>query len=211
MVDSFEIAIDAIRRPSSADDQRTTCSCRARIREPLPWAAATRFRNLVVALAVTLAGATNAAEPSGVPVEAEVLALDLTQVSRTVRSRGRLELRLLGRAYVLELEPNDLMSPRYRSVAMTERGPVELPRPEVTTYKGRVAGDEGSDVRLLIQPDFMFGYVQPMKVPSSSSHESASNPARVPASFSSIECRSGSSRQPIAAGRSRAAGMFLKP
>jgi hypothetical protein len=87
------------------------------------------------------------------------LELDLRQVTREVAATGQVALKLRGEHYDLQLELNDLRDPEFRSTRMTDQGLVESPPEPVSTYKGKVAGDPASEVRLTIQPDLFFGYV----------------------------------------------------
>ncbi|MGI8641335.1 MAG: M12 family metallo-peptidase [Pyrinomonadaceae bacterium] len=55
-----------------------------------------------------------------------------------------------GRRLALSVVENDLRSADYRLVFKTATGDVEVPRPENTTFKGRVIGDSFSIVRLAL-------------------------------------------------------------
>lgn len=86
--------------------------------------------------------------------------LDLRALERQVRHTGRLKLRAGGREFDVELEINNLRGPGFKRVLYTEHGPVvEKPAP-VATFKGHLAGDPESVVRLLIRPDFFEGYIR---------------------------------------------------
>ena len=62
------------------------------------------------------------------------------------------------RDYTLQMEPNDLRSPRYRAEETSPEGVRAVPFPGVTTYKGIVMGDASSRVRLLIDGSRVEGY-----------------------------------------------------
>src|SRR5262245_32773476 len=90
----------------------------------------------------------------------ELLELNLEETARAARTMGRVALQLKGVKYDLELEQNNLLAPGYRAVITTDTGEVEEAPAEVNTYRGRVVGEDESDVRLLIQDDMMSGYIR---------------------------------------------------
>ena len=55
-----------------------------------------------------------------------------------------------GRQLALSVVENDLRSADYKLVFKTLTGDIEIPRPENTTYKGRVIGDNFSNIRLAL-------------------------------------------------------------
>jgi hypothetical protein len=70
----------------------------------------------------------------------------------------RLRLRAADRDYDLELAPNDMRSPRYRAEETGPNGVREVAFGGVNTFKGKVAGDSGSNVRLFIDGNKIEGY-----------------------------------------------------
>lgn len=86
--------------------------------------------------------------------------LDLAAVQRSVQRSGRVQLDLGGRLFDLELQPNDVRAPGYVEIDRTARGPVRLKTAKAATFKGTVAGDPGSVVRLLILPGLLQGYIK---------------------------------------------------
>lgn len=60
--------------------------------------------------------------------------------------------------YSLVLTANDLRSPRYRAEETVPDGVKAVPFGGVNTYKGKVAGDDASSVRLFIDGDKIEGY-----------------------------------------------------
>lgn len=90
----------------------------------------------------------------------ETYELDLPAVERQVRETGRVTLHAGGRVLDLELELNDLRAPGFKSIRETRFGPVEESPAPVATFKGHVAGDAESVVRLLILPDRLEGYIR---------------------------------------------------
>lgn len=65
------------------------------------------------------------------------------------------------RTFDLELEPNDVRAPNFRQRLHTQRGElIKAKESEVATFKGHVAGDPDSVVRLLILPDLIQGYIR---------------------------------------------------
>src|SRR5215213_2668813 len=80
---------------------------------------------------------------------------DVTRIDRggELRTEGAnktLSLRAAGKDYQLVVSPNDLRSSRYRAEDTNMIGVSNVPAPEVTTYKGKIAGDSNSEVRLTI-------------------------------------------------------------
>jgi len=90
----------------------------------------------------------------------ETFDLDTMKIQRQVIQNGRVELDLGDRVFNLELEPADVRTSGFKSVLMTARGPVVEPSRPVATYKGRVAGDPESSVRLLVLPGRFEGYIR---------------------------------------------------
>ncbi|HXG64578.1 MAG TPA: M12 family metallo-peptidase, partial [Blastocatellia bacterium] len=90
----------------------------------------------------------------------ETLTLDLKETAREVESKGRFTIKIRGVKYDLELEPNNLLAPGFQAFITTDSGVIDETQLQVTTYRGRVVGDDESDVRLLIQDDMMFGYIR---------------------------------------------------
>jgi hypothetical protein len=60
--------------------------------------------------------------------------LDLKAIVEAAQSTGRLKFKLAAKKYDLMLEPNDLRAPGYKSILMTDQGPVEEHPQPVTTY-----------------------------------------------------------------------------
>lgn len=91
--------------------------------------------------------------------EYDVVELPLAELERQVRE-GSLDVALQGRLYRLELEPNDLRAEEYREVLMSGSGPEEVAPGPVTTFRGAVAGEEESVVRLSSTSGLFSGYVR---------------------------------------------------
>ena len=89
-----------------------------------------------------------------------VFELDTADLNERVRSTGEVSLYFNNQRFDLVLEPNDLRGPGYREVVMFDDGPVTLPERPVTTFKGHVAGDPSSDVRLSVTGDRFDGYIK---------------------------------------------------
>jgi|GEM_PF-5787600 len=90
----------------------------------------------------------------------EAYDLDTLKIQQQVIKNGKVELDLGDRILNLELEPADVRAPRFKSVLMTAHGPVVEPSRPVATYKGRVAGDPESSVRVLVLPEKFEGYIR---------------------------------------------------
>lgn len=87
-----------------------------------------------------------------------VFDLDLGTLGDQLRATGGLNLYLGNQAFPLTLEVNDLRDPAYRAVLMVDGQEVEQKVP-VGTYRGTVAGDAESIVRLTVLPELFEGYV----------------------------------------------------
>jgi hypothetical protein len=74
------------------------------------------------------------------------------------RDRTTLSLTAAGKNYQLIITPNDLRTSRYRAEDTNMIGVSNLPAPQVTTYKGKIAGDANSEVRLTIEKGRIEGY-----------------------------------------------------
>jgi hypothetical protein len=113
----------------------------------------------------------------------ELLELDLESVVRTLKSSNRLTLDLGGTAYELELEATDLRAQDLRATVTTDDGVLEQELPRVGTYKGTVAGETGSDVRLLVRDDMFFGYIRTaddwLFIDPAAQYEPGAGPGRV--------------------------------
>ena len=76
---------------------------------------------------------------------------------QTARSRT-INLTAEDRDYTISLVPNDLRSARYRAEETGPDGVKEIPFGGVNTYKGKVAGDDGSSARFFIDGNKIEGY-----------------------------------------------------
>ena len=74
--------------------------------------------------------------------------------------RRTLSVRFAGKDYRLDVEPNDLRSKNYRAENTNMIGMAALPAPEITTYKGRIAGDNRSEVRLTMDGETLEGFFE---------------------------------------------------
>ncbi|MCH9652206.1 MAG: hypothetical protein K0U98_28515 [Deltaproteobacteria bacterium] len=89
----------------------------------------------------------------------QVFELDLPAIDQQVRTHGRLSLHLGNRVLDLELEENDLRSPDFRWVELSQKGVRDLDPGPVTTFKGTVDGDSESVVRLSVTPELFSGFI----------------------------------------------------
>lgn len=88
------------------------------------------------------------------------LSFDLGRLADEAGVSGRIELDLEGFTYEILLQPNDLRAPSLKRILTTPEGVVEETLPPLATYRGTVAGEADSDVRLIVQPDLFAGYVR---------------------------------------------------
>ena len=73
-------------------------------------------------------------------------------------SERSLRLRAAGRTYELVVTPHNLFSDRYRAEDVQPHGTVEPERAFANTFKGKVAGDDASEVRLTIEDGKIIGF-----------------------------------------------------
>jgi hypothetical protein len=88
------------------------------------------------------------------------LNLDPASVERSVRQTGRLTLETSAGTFEILLAPHDVRADDYRAVEVLEGGETrELPRAPSRTFKGALAGAEGSQARFTIDRDTVEGMV----------------------------------------------------
>ncbi|HLM61653.1 MAG TPA: M12 family metallo-peptidase, partial [Pyrinomonadaceae bacterium] len=84
--------------------------------------------------------------------------LDNQNALRNVESRQPLNIQIDGRNYELNLAPRDLRTASYRAEATAADGVRSLQRAAVTTFRGTIAGESDSQVRLTIDAEKIEGY-----------------------------------------------------
>jgi Metallo-peptidase family M12B Reprolysin-like/Reprolysin family propeptide/FG-GAP-like repeat/FG-GAP repeat len=87
-----------------------------------------------------------------------VVKLAAGEAHKTAGQNRTFSLRAQDRDFTLELELNDLRSPRYKAEETGSNGVREIPFAGVTTYKGKVAGDDASKARISINGARVEGY-----------------------------------------------------
>ena len=90
----------------------------------------------------------------------QVFELDLRAINKRVRQTGGLKIYLGNQLFDLELVENDLRAADYRRVVMVDGRAVEQDPGPVVTFKGHVAGDEASSVRLTVMAKLFSGYIK---------------------------------------------------
>lgn len=80
----------------------------------------------------------------------DVVRIDSGGELRTEGSNKTLTIQSAGRTFELVVTPNDILSSRYRAEDTNMMGVSTLERPTITTYKGTIAGEADSKVRLTI-------------------------------------------------------------
>lgn len=90
----------------------------------------------------------------------ETASLDLDSLARKAEGEGQIALHWQGQALTLVLEPNPIQSKNL--VWMVDDGETQWEEPSIpfATYRGSIAGDPNSIVRMLIEPDLIMGYVR---------------------------------------------------
>ena len=77
---------------------------------------------------------------------------------RQIENQDVLSISTSEKTFQLSLTPRDLRSPRYRAENATIMGAQTIESGAVTTYKGKVSGDENSQVRLTIEDSKIEGF-----------------------------------------------------
>ncbi len=90
----------------------------------------------------------------------DLIKLDKQKALGQVQSSRSLSIPTAAGKFDLNLVPNDLRAAGYRAQDTTERGIQTIQRGEVTTFKGKVAGEADSDVRMTISGAAIEGYVE---------------------------------------------------
>lgn len=88
----------------------------------------------------------------------DLISVNSRDARRAANARQTVNIAANGKSFSLELEPRNLMSPRYRAEDQGPKGSTPLPRPQVDTFKGTVNGDNTSEVRLTIDGSKVEGY-----------------------------------------------------
>lgn len=88
----------------------------------------------------------------------DVVRINSRQARLAGDSRRSITVTAMGKSFTLELEPRDLMSARYKAENQGPDGAVQLERPRVNTFQGKVAGSENSEVRLTLDGARIEGY-----------------------------------------------------
>ena len=78
----------------------------------------------------------------------ELVKLDNNALREKARTRQPIEIQAHGRLFEFVLKPNDLRAANYRAAESTDAGERQMEKQiEVTTYKGKLSDDAGSEVR----------------------------------------------------------------
>src|SRR5688572_24349124 len=88
----------------------------------------------------------------------DLIRINNKNAQRQVGSKRELSIQTSTKNFQFSLTPRDLRSPRYRTEDTTALGTRILERSEVTTFKGKVIGDDLSEVRLTIDGNKIEGY-----------------------------------------------------
>jgi hypothetical protein len=88
----------------------------------------------------------------------DVIRLNDQSAPRDSQAQRSFSLTAAGRSFQLDLTPRNLYSPRYRAEDTTANGVRQLEKSAVKTYKGKIAGEENSSVRLTLDGEKTEGY-----------------------------------------------------
>lgn len=117
---------------------------------------------LLVVCLLALAAITVSAQDSKVREDLsrsfEKFELSRPAITRSEGSVETLRIRVGGRDLQLTVWRNDMLSPEYRAENTTSVGTVPLDTPYVNTYRGRIVGQEDSEVRLTIDDNSVEGF-----------------------------------------------------
>ena len=89
----------------------------------------------------------------------DLVKVDQRNVHQKAQRGQKIRLSAYGRDFEFDLVPNDLRAPNYRAVESNVNGSYELVRDDVNTYKGRLAGDAGSEVRFTVDDQNFEGLI----------------------------------------------------
>ncbi|MDH3244436.1 MAG: hypothetical protein OEM26_07465, partial [Saprospiraceae bacterium] len=93
-----------------------------------------------------------------------IISLDAQRLDEFVKQRdyqGQISLQIgSGRIWNMMLTEHDIRGPEYVARVATPSGIQELPRSRNITFQGHLVGDPESAVRLSIDGNFIFGYIQ---------------------------------------------------
>ena len=88
----------------------------------------------------------------------DVVTVNSREARRAADAKRSITFMAEGKNFDLALEPRNLMSARYRAENQGPNGAAPVPRPRVNTFKGKVAGDGLSEVRLTLDGKKIEGY-----------------------------------------------------
>lgn len=89
----------------------------------------------------------------------QVFELETAKIDALVRKTGQVDLYLGNQRFDLVLEENNLRGENYKRILIVDGRDVELDAGPITTFKGHVAGDPESVVRMSITPDLVSGFL----------------------------------------------------
>ena len=90
----------------------------------------------------------------------DLVKLNKQKAREQVETIQRLSIATSNKNFELNLIPNDLRASGYKAQNTAENGIQTLEKGEVTTFKGKVAGEADSDVRMTVSGAAIEGYVQ---------------------------------------------------
>jgi hypothetical protein len=90
----------------------------------------------------------------------DLVKLNKQKARKQVETIQRLSIATTDRNFELNLIPNDLRASSYKAQDTTDNGLQTLEKGEVTTFKGKVAGEVDSDVRMTVSSAAIEGYVK---------------------------------------------------
>ncbi|MFI5175389.1 MAG: M12 family metallo-peptidase [Terriglobia bacterium] len=90
----------------------------------------------------------------------QVLELDLDQISAEAKSEGHISIDIDNVQTELILRLKNLRSSDIQWTETTATGVVQESLPPISTYEGEIKGEPDSQVRLLVRPDFLIGFIR---------------------------------------------------
>lgn len=93
-------------------------------------------------------------------IKYDLIRLDKQAARRGVENGRTLKIAASAQNFELILTPRDLRSPRYKAEDTSSVGVRELEKGAVTTFKGKVSGEDASEVRLTIDDAKVEGYFE---------------------------------------------------
>lgn len=108
-------------------------------------------------------GPTENTEQATIPKEISSYKLakhDATNIKQQIDNKKNISITLGNNTYDLELVPNPIRSEDFKAVLTVNGKHIEVPPEQVNTYKGKIIGQDFSDLRITISRDSISGFIK---------------------------------------------------